>query len=88
MKNLTVSVVFDNSYPLSWNFNFCHNLTDVEIQLFQRLMFSLSSMHLSSSVANLKTWSMSSSGLFTVKSFFFWSCLISQISSYSFWPSF
>ena len=71
MKNLTVSVVFDNSYPLSWNFNFRHNLTDVEIQLFQRLMFSLSSMHLSSSVANLKTWSMSSSGLFTVKSFFF-----------------
>ena len=69
MKNLTVLVVIGNSYPLSWNFNFCCNLTDTEIELLQRLMFSHSSMHFSPSMENSRTWSLSSSGLFTVKSF-------------------
>ena len=30
VKNPTVSVVLGNSYPLSWNFNFRRNLTDIE----------------------------------------------------------
>ncbi|RVW80653.1 hypothetical protein CK203_044355 [Vitis vinifera] len=41
VKNLTVSNVLGNSLPLSWNFNFRHNLTDSEIDLLQRLMSSL-----------------------------------------------
>ena len=72
MKNLTVSIVLGNSYPLSWNFNFCCNLTDTEIEPLQKLMSSLSSVHFSPSMANSRVWSLSSLGLFTVKSFFFW----------------
>ena len=34
VKNLIVSVVLGNSYPLSWNFNFGHNLIDTKIELF------------------------------------------------------
>ena len=70
MTNLIVSVVLSNSYPLSWNFNFRRNLTDTEIEFLQRLMSSLSSVHFSPSMTDSRTWSMSSSSLFTVKSFF------------------
>ncbi|KAJ9676364.1 hypothetical protein PVL29_025068 [Vitis rotundifolia] len=70
VKNLTVSDVLSNSYPLSWNFNFHCNLTDLEIDLLQRLMFSLSSVLLSPSLAYSRVWSLSSSGLFSVRSFF------------------
>ena len=70
MKNLTVSNVLGNSFPLSWNFNFCRNLTDSEIDLLQRLMSSLSSMFFSPSLADSRAWSLSSSSLFLVKSFF------------------
>ena len=70
MKNLTFLVVLGNFYPLSWNFNFCRNLIDTEIELLQRLMPSLSSMHFSPSVADSRVWSLSSSGLFFVKYFF------------------
>ena len=70
MKNLTVSIVLGNSFSLYWNFNFCRNLTDIEIELLQRIMSSLSSMHFSPSVADSIAWSLSSSSLFSVKSFF------------------
>ena len=33
MKNLTISNVLSNSFPLSWNSNFRRNLTDTEIDL-------------------------------------------------------
>ena len=33
VKNLTVSNVLGNSFPLSWNFNFRRNLTNTEIDL-------------------------------------------------------
>ncbi|RVW59918.1 hypothetical protein CK203_086970 [Vitis vinifera] len=70
VKNLTVSNVLSNSFPLSWNFNFRRNLTDTEIDLLQRIMSSLSSVFFSSSLADSRDWSLSSSGLFSVKSFF------------------
>ena len=47
VRNLTVSNVLGNSFPLSWNFNFRRNLTDSEIDLLQRLMSSLNSVLLS-----------------------------------------
>ena len=52
VKNLTVSNVIDNSFPLTWNFNFRRNLTDSEIDLLQKLMSSLSSMFFSPSLAD------------------------------------
>ena len=70
VKNLTILIVLGKSYPLFWNFNFYCNLTDTEIELLQRLMSSLSSVHLSPSVVDSKAWSLSSLGLFTVKYFF------------------
>ena len=70
VKNLTVSNVIDNSFPLTWNFNFRRNLTDSEIDLFQRLMSSLSSVFFSPSSADSRAWSLSSSGLFSMKFFF------------------
>ena len=70
VKNLTVSNVIDNSFPLTWNFNFRRNLTDLEIDLFQRLMSSLSSVLFSPSSADSRAWSLSSSGLFSMKFFF------------------
>ena len=70
VKNLTVSNVLGNSFPLAWNLNFRRNLTDSEIDLLQRLMSSLSLVRFSPSLADSRAWSLSSSGLFTVKSFF------------------
>ena len=44
--------------------------TDFEIEDLECLMRSLDCMHLSSSASNARSWSLSSSGLFTTKSFF------------------
>ncbi|RVW90769.1 putative ribonuclease H protein [Vitis vinifera] len=71
VRNLTVSNVLGNSFPLSWNFNFRRNLTDSEIDLLQRLMSSLHSVLLSPSSSDSRAWSLSSSGSFSVKSFFY-----------------
>nr|CAN74795.1 hypothetical protein VITISV_041690 [Vitis vinifera] len=71
VRNLTVSNVLGNSFPLSWNFNFCRNLTDSEIDLLQRLMSSIHSVLLSPSSSDSRAWSLSSSGSFSVKSFFY-----------------
>ncbi|RVW96808.1 Transposon TX1 uncharacterized 149 kDa protein [Vitis vinifera] len=62
VKNLTVSNVLGNSFPLAWNLNFRRNLTDSEIDLLQRLMSSLSSVRFSPSLADSRAWSLSSSG--------------------------
>ncbi|RVW53008.1 putative ribonuclease H protein [Vitis vinifera] len=70
VKNLTVSNVLGNSLPLSWNFNFRCNLTDSEIDLLQRLMSSLGFVLFSPSSSDSRAWSLSSSGLFSMKSFF------------------
>ena len=70
VKNLTVSNVLGNSFPLSWNFNFRRNLTNTEIDLLQRITSSLSSVFFSPSLADSRAWSLPSSGLFPMKSFF------------------
>ena len=86
IKNLTVSNVLGNSFPLSWNFNFRCNLTDSEIDLLQRLMSSLSYVLFYPSLADSRAWSLSSSRLFSVKSFS-WPCQKSQTLYCSFRPS-
>ena len=78
VKTLTVSNVLGNSFPLSWNFNFRRNLTDLEIDLLQRLNSSLSSVIFSSSLADSRAWSLSSLDLFSLKSFFLASSKVSN----------
>ncbi|RVW38668.1 hypothetical protein CK203_077505 [Vitis vinifera] len=71
--------------PFSWNFNFCRNLSDSEIEDLERLMRSLDCMHLSTSASDARSWSLLSLGLFTVKSFF---TALSQMSDSSpFFPT-
>ncbi|RVX06252.1 Transposon TX1 uncharacterized 149 kDa protein [Vitis vinifera] len=57
---------------------FAANLTDSEIDLLQRLMSSLNSVLFSPSSSDSKAWSLSSSGSFSVKSFF---CALSKVSN-------
>ncbi|RVW47466.1 putative ribonuclease H protein [Vitis vinifera] len=62
------------------NFNFRRNLTDYEIEDLERLMRSIDCMNLSTSASDARSWSLLSSGLFTVKSF---STALSQTSDSS-----
>ena len=68
-RNLTISMVLGSSPPSTLNL-ICHcNLTDSEIEHFQGLLLSLGSVRLSASIAYSRGWSLSSTSLFTVKSF-------------------
>ena len=69
-KNSPIFSILGSARPFSWNFNFRHNLSDSEIEDLECLMRSLDCMHLSTSASNARSWSLSSPGLFTVKSFF------------------
>ncbi|RVW14640.1 Transposon TX1 uncharacterized 149 kDa protein [Vitis vinifera] len=69
-KNAPISSILGYSRPFSWNFNFRRNLTDSEIEDLESLMRSLDRLHISPSVPDKRSWSISPSGLFTVKSFF------------------
>ena len=69
-KNIPKSSILGSARPFSWNFNFRRNLSDSEIEDLESLMQSLDCLHLSPSVSYARSWSLSSSGLFTVKSFF------------------
>ena len=70
VRNLTISEVLGGSYPSSWNLSFRHNLTDQEIEMLERLMFSLNEVRLSSSIMDSRGWCLSSTSSFSVKSFF------------------
>ena len=69
-KNIPISSVLGPTRPFSWNLNFRRNLSDYEIEDLEGLMRSLDGLHLSPSVPNARFWPLSSSGLFSVKSFF------------------
>ncbi|KAJ9689257.1 hypothetical protein PVL29_014768 [Vitis rotundifolia] len=69
-KDSPISSILGPVRPFSWNFNFRRNLSDSEIQDLECLMRSLDSMHFSNSASDARSWSLSSLGLFTVKSFF------------------
>ena len=69
VKNVSISTILGSSFPFSWNFNFRCNLTDIEIELLERLMSSLNLVHLSPPAVDSQARSLSSSGLFTIKSF-------------------
>ena len=69
-KNIPISSILGSSRPFTWNFNFRRNLSDFEIEDLERLMRSLDCMHISTSASDARSWSLCSSGLFTVKSFF------------------
>ena len=69
-KNNPISSIIGSTRPFSWNFNFHRNLSNSEIEDLEGLMRSLDRLHFSPSVPNMRSWSLSPSGLFTVKSFF------------------
>ena len=69
-KNIHISSILGYVRLFSWNFNFHCNLSDSEIEDLGCLMQSLDCAHLSTSASDARSWSLSSSGLFTVKSFF------------------
>ncbi|RVW90069.1 putative ribonuclease H protein [Vitis vinifera] len=69
-KNIPISSVLDPTRPFSWNLNFRRNLSDSEIEDLEGLMRSLDGLHLSPSVPDARFWPLSSSGHFSVKSFF------------------
>ena len=69
-KNILISSILGSTRPFSLNFNFRCNLSDSEIEDLESLMRSLDCLHLSPSVLDARTRSLSSSGLFTVKFFF------------------
>ena len=65
-----MSSILGSTRLFSWNFNFRRNLSDFEIEDLENLMWSLDRIHLSHSVPDMRSWSLSPSGLFIVKSFF------------------
>ncbi|RVW90395.1 hypothetical protein CK203_045762 [Vitis vinifera] len=67
-----------------WNLNFRRNLSDSEIEDLEGLMRSLDDLYLSPSVPDARLWPLSSSGLFSVKSFFL---ALSQSSGSQNFPS-
>ncbi|KAJ9678262.1 hypothetical protein PVL29_022997 [Vitis rotundifolia] len=69
-KIIHISSILGSSRPFSWNFNFRRNLSDPEIEDLETLMRSLDGLHLSPSVSDARFWLLSSSGIFSVKSFF------------------
>ncbi|KAJ9682711.1 hypothetical protein PVL29_018607 [Vitis rotundifolia] len=69
-KNVPISSILGSSRPFFWNFNFRRNLSDIEIGDLEGLMRSLDGLHLSPSVPDARFWPASSSGFFSVKSFF------------------
>ena len=69
-KNILISSILSSARPFSLNFNFRCNLLDVEIEDLQSLMRSFDCLHLSPLASNARPWSLSSLGLFIVKSFF------------------
>ena len=69
VRNLPISVVLGLSPPSILNLQFRCNLNDIEINHLQGLLFSIASLHLSLSTTDSRSWSVSSIGLFTVKSF-------------------
>ena len=85
-KNLSISVILDNFSFSSWNLNFYRNLTNLEIKDLERLVSSLNHVHLSSSFADARGWSLPSSGLFLVIFFLLFVCGLVQ--SVKFMPLF
>ena len=70
IKSFPISSILGSSYSFSWNFNFLCNLSDFDIEDLERLMSSLTCLHLSPFTPNVRAWFLSSSSLFIVKSFF------------------
>ena len=69
-KNIPISSILGSTRPFFWNFNFRRNLFDSEIEDLGGLVRFLDRLYLSLSVSDMRSWSLSPSGLFTVKSFF------------------
>ena len=85
VKNLPISSILGFTYPCSSNFNFHCNLSDSKVEDHERLMSSLTCLYLFPSILDARGWSLSSWGLFIVKSFFLVLC--NQFNLILFYPS-
>ena len=56
LKNLPISSILGSSYHFSWNFNFRHKLSNFEIEDLERLITSLTHLHLSPFAPNARVW--------------------------------
>ena len=61
-RDLPILSILKSTYPFSWNFNFRRNLSDFKIEDLERLMYSLTCLHLSPFTLDARTWSLSSLG--------------------------
>ena len=83
-KNLSVSTILGSDSP-PWNLFSHRNLTYLEFEDLERLMTSLSNVHMSPLVTDARAWVPSSSGVFSVKSFFL--ALTNLSDSVPFYPT-
>ena len=84
LKELLLKEEDHRNCNLHWNMNFHLNLKDLEIENLERLMFSLTLVHLSPFVLDTRAWSISSLGLFLIFFFFCFFRLVQFISYNSF----
>ena len=54
-KNILISSILGSTHPFSWNFNFCRNLSDTEIENLEGLMQSLDRLHISPLVPDMRS---------------------------------
>ena len=66
-QNLTISSVLGFTHHFSWNLNFYHNFSNLEIEDLERLMSFFLYLHLSPFGHDSRVWF----GFFIVKSFFY-----------------
>ena len=59
-KNSLISSILGSARPFSWNFDFRRNLSDSEIKDLEGFMRLLDGLHLSPSVSDARSWSLSS----------------------------
>ena len=69
VRNLSFSMVLGPSPSPTLDLQFRRNLTNLEIGHLRSLLSSIVYVHLSPSTADSRSWSVSSTGLFIVKSF-------------------
>ena len=81
VKNILISSILNYARPFSWKFNFRCNLSYSEIEDLESLMCSFDCLHLSPLVLDVRSWFLSFSRLFTIKSFFLVLSHLSDLSS-------
>ena len=70
VRDFSILAIYGNASSLAWNLIFLRNLTGSEIEDLEELMTSLTRVHLSTSIPDVRAGTLDFSSLFLVKSFF------------------